>query len=925
MNLRIFIFFIVMTMQLYAKADILFKGISETEVSQLKKQFSDLANTKPSLSTIDDIIRLLTKIGAYSSITLESDDKGTYTLVATPQRKISELIISGNKKIDRDDIINALGIKIGTKISSGRLKESTERLKEFYGRKGYLNAVISFDIEDSPDNSLRMHVIVIENEPTLIKEIQLELEEDNRELSNMLNKRVRKYINRYFTENTVTSIESVINEYLRDNRYLSAKLQQKEAIYDANKIRTTLIYQISNPFSYEIIISGNKRHSSSYLLKRINLDEIFLGSTNLAQNISEMIKNEYAKTGFSHVNITYREKTVKNTFSKQIVINLNEGPQALIDSIDISGHISRPAKYYSKFILANSSDAVADKYFVRTDLENGYKNLIISLNNEGYLKAKIQPARIEYNSKKDRVKIALALDEGPLTQLSKINFYGIKSFTQAQLLKEMSIHNNMPLRLNMLENSISNIKKFYYNHGFIEMKIVNENESLVEYQNNGLQAVVNFKVYEGPQVFIKSIYINGNTFTKDYVILQETEINIGDLLTPNLINEAQTRLDKLALFSHIDISTLEANSSVSQRTLMINVVERNPGLFKFGAGFTNERGLTARGFTSISYSNLGGTARAISLHGILQNSLVQKNRLEYATGIGYLEPFMFNSRIRGRANYLRSEQIITNGSEKLEAKDSVNFVLEKDLTAKIKFSWLTWGFDSVKQFNMPDSGSLSLDSHLQIAYMGPSLDVDYRDNPFLPTKGFYAKLDAEYSHPDFGSSDKVNFVRTQAIYSYYMRTWSPKIVWANSFRAGYEKNLSALPGSGVPISFAFFLGGNTTVRGYSGTRGDRFPNSREFPNDTASQLIIHGESSVYLVKSELRFPIFKDPWGGVIFYDGGRVNIQGYDFKEPFRQSAGIGLRLNTPMGPISVDYAKKLNQQRSEDLYEWHISIGTF
>src|SRR6185295_14992098 len=103
---------------------------------------------------------------------------------------------------------------------------------------------------------------------------------------------------------------------------------------------------------------------------------------------------------------------------------------------------------------------------------------------------------------------------------------------------------------------------------------------------------------------------------------------------------------------------------------------------------------------------------------------------------------------------------------------------------------------------------------VQVALIGPSLDIDYRDNPFMPTRGTFTHFIVDYSHPDLGSSDKVEFVKVDSDFRHYLRLGSPRLVWANSARAGYLANLSGEEGSGVPTSQAFFLGGIYTVRGF---------------------------------------------------------------------------------------------------------------
>lgn len=139
-------------------------------------------------------------------------------------------------------------------------------------------------------------------------------------------------------------------------------------------------------------------------------------------------------------------------------------------------------------------------------------------------------------------------------------------------------------------------------------------------------------------------------------MLKEAALKVGEVLTPDKIDEATARLNKLGLFSRADIRTLEEGTNVAERTLII-LAERDPGVFRFGAGVNNERNLTIRGFTGISYNNLAGTGRAVSTRLELKSNVAEVKYPEHEVSAGYLEPFLFNTRTRGRVNLTRSERV----------------------------------------------------------------------------------------------------------------------------------------------------------------------------------------------------------------------------------------------------------------------------
>jgi outer membrane protein insertion porin family len=128
---------------------------------------------------------------------------------------------------------------------------------------------------------------------------------------------------------------------------------------------------------------------------------------------------------------------------------------------------------------------------------------------------------------------------------------------------------------------------------------------------------------------------------------------------------------------------------------------------------------------------------------------------------------------------------------------------------------------------------------------------------------------------------------------------------------------------------AFFLGGVDTMRGYF--QDELIPQdvAEEIladPNLSPNTIVRSGDAFV-LVKGELRFPIYGQLGGG-LFADIGNLwadaaNLNPFDL----RPTAGAGLRLATPVGPIAVDYGIVLKRRHglSEPFGTLHFSIGLF
>ncbi len=276
-------------------------------------------------------------------------------------------------------------------------------------------------------------------------------------------------------------------------------------------------------------------------------------------------------------------------------------------------------------------------------------------------------------------------------------------------------------------------------------------------------------------------------------------------------------------------------------------------------------------------------------------------------------------------NLTRSERVFEFGKVKnttpITTINRIDLNAERDLTRHTRLTWKVWSLENrrererrAKCYNDSETRSPTKEKiecrELQIATIGPTIDLDYSDNRFLPTRGSLTRFVIDYSNPALGSSNGVEFWRAEASHTQYTRLGSPNFVWANSVRGGYLRNLSNDPASGVPTSYAFLLGGIYTVRGFdSFSNQERIPkdqtdrNGKKFAVPSGNEKLIRNNSHYYLVRSELRFPIY-DVHGGVVFYDGAAVLISGYDFDRPYRDAVGFGYRYNTPVGPLAADVA---------------------
>ena len=133
----------------------------------------------------------------------------------------------------------------------------------------------------------------------------------------------------------------------------------------------------------------------------------------------------------------------------------------------------------------------------------------------------------------------------------------------------------------------------------------------------------------------------------------------------------------------------------------------------------------------------------------------------------------------------------------------------------------------------------------------------------------------------------------------------------------FQSNVS---GSSIPTFKLFRLGGIGSLRGYD-------DDSIEVETSTT----VNGTLGLANYRGEYRVPI-SGAFGTAVFLDAGNLMIDRF---APFavRSSAGAGLRYVTPVGPVALDVAWKLQSDAtvgnttvpSGDRYKVHFAIGSF
>jgi outer membrane protein assembly factor BamA len=206
------------------------------------------------------------------------------------------------------------------------------------------------------------------------------------------------------------------------------------------------------------------------------------------------------------------------------------------------------------------------------------------------------------------------------------------------------------------------------------------------------------------------------------------------------------------------------------------------------------------------------------------------------------------------------------------------------------------------------------------AYTG-SVTLDLRDSPITPSFGLYAELRAAVGTKlALGDYD---YLQTTPEVRGYLPVF-PHYVLAARARLG------TITGK-VPATERYFGGGTSSQRGFSSRQLSPFAESTR----DLGRFVPIGGAGLFETSIELRTPALVHPFGlpisTVEFLDGGDVTFAASDLDlSNLHWAAGVGVRIDTPIGPIGLDVAYRLNRTadnginpKAGDHFNYLFSVG--
>lgn len=509
--------------------------------------------------------------------------------------------------------------------------------------------------------------------------------------------------------------------------------------------------------------------------------------------------------------------------------------------------------------------------------------------------------RPEFKTVPEGVQVIYHVMENPVYQ--KTDVEGNTVLNKQRVASFFDLEQGKIANLKNINKCVQKLEEEYRSNGYILARVTD-----VHMEKDGtLKVAVNEGVVEGFKV-------KGNVKTKDYVVTREMKLKKGEPFNAKAARRSMQRVYNLGYFEDVNIK-LNPGREPNGVEVEISVVEMNTGTFGIGAGYSNADGFV--GMVSIGDKNFRGIGDKINLRwefGGEDNKnydfsytrpwLDDKETSatinlyditnEYADyNIDGDEIARYDKKRRGQeitfsrrthnefiSNYItikNRDDIYKGEADGYEGDENQYYEKKFEQSPHFKKEWMPQTPEERRKENFGVTRSITF-----------GRVYDSRDNVYDPHEGKRIGYSVEWAG---GMGGDFDFTKWTADWRYYFRAGGES-VWALNLGAGYASG-------DMPLSQRFTMGGSDTLRGYE---DDQFRGN-----------------SMLKATLEYRFPIVKKVQG-VLFTDNGYAWDKRHEDEFDMgllKNSYGVGLRINSPLGPVKLDYGY------GEDGGKFHFSFG--
>ena len=606
------------------------------------------------------------------------------------------------------------------------------------------------------------------------------------------------------------------------------------------------------------------------------------------------------------VDVVEKENVVDLLKEKGVAVNTlreDTDKSIVISSVKFIGN-----KRVTTSELLDITQLKAGEYFSRSRVEDAQRRLLAT--------GKFSEVRPDAQVANGKMALSFAVVENPIVK--SIVITGNHTIPTSTIMSALTTKPGSVQNYNNLREDRDKILGLYQAEGYTLVNITDmstdENGTLHISIVEGIVRKIEVKKMVTKQKGNRRTPNDDVLKTKDYVIDREIEIQPGKIFNVKEYDATVDNLMRLGIFKNVKYEARSIPGDPEGIDLILLIDEDRTAELQGGVAYGSETGLM--GTLSLKDSNWRGKNQQFGF-------TFEKSNKDY-TGfaLDFYDPWIKDTdRVSWgwgayKTDYGDEDSILFHEIDTVGFKVNIGKGLGKNFTLSLgtKVEYIKekhedgklrkanndkWYYKEKNKWREIEG----VDDKYWLWSIYPYISYDTRNNYLNPTSGLYAKWQVEGGHA--GGYKSGNFGNT----TLELRTYHKGLFKNNTFA---YKVVGGIASNSTKESQKFWVGGGNSLRGYD---GGFFKGSQK--------LVATIENRTQL----------NDIIGIVVFADAGRAWKQNgrdpsytrdnKDFGHNIGTTAGVGIRLNTPIGPLRFDFGWPVGNKMDDDGMKFYFNMG--
>ncbi|MDQ6954885.1 MAG: outer membrane protein assembly factor BamA [Mariprofundaceae bacterium] len=673
-----------------------------------------------------------------------------------------------------------------------------------------------------------------------------------------------------------------------------------------------LIFHVrENPFITDYRMDGNEEVTYKDMKRKLKLKEGVIFSEAKLRSDINTIRKGYVKEGYYQLKVN-AEKEILADGGLKLRMHVIEGAKTYIQQLRFIGNENFSDAKLADEVSASVSGLlswVSNKNVIDTKkFANDGQKLIEFYQNKGFLDIKIESSQLSLTPNKEDFYLTFSLHEGALYHVRSLDVQGDMEPTKEQLLKAITMQEGQVYSVSDLRETIDKLSLLVGDEGYAFNSVTPLFKRDVADRTVGIV----FDIEKGREVYIERIEIEGNEKTDDGVLRREMRIDESERYSATKMKLSKEALTRSPLFKDVRIS-MPRGSADDRVNTKIKVEEDQTGSLIVGAGFSQLEKVMFR--VKTSQKNLFGK-------GYAGNLTADVGQVTQNFNVSLTDPYFMDTNIATTLTLSKTQTKLNTAlsTARLYTQDdfggglSLSIPVSESLNYGIGYRYTNSNLtdiDPYASFLLRSQAGKQITSELTQTF-----SFETRDRFISTTKGFTHRVSLGVA----GLGGNNRFWEAGATLKGFLPLAEDFVL-----SAGMEmKTIQGYSGVDVPIYRRYSLGGIGSVRGFDYFGISLRESGKLDPIGGDKQLT--GALNFYFpfpyVQTEgFRAVLFSDI--GTVWGNENLTNISTPFSVSSIRASAGFGIEWTSPVGPVTLSWAKVLKKQPGDVLRTFEFGLG--